>query len=111
MTEAITISKAPPAFTSMNFDLLREVGIKHFEKMGSALWTDYNLHDPGVTILEVLCYAITDLGYRTNFSMADMLASSKNHPGQKQFFEALEILTCNPVTANDFRKILIALPF
>jgi uncharacterized protein len=109
MTEAITISKAPPPFTSMNFDTLREIGIKHFEKMGSSLWTDYNLHDPGVTILEVLCYAITDLGYRTNFSMADILASSQNHSGQKQFFEALEILTCNPVTANDFRKILIDL--
>ncbi len=109
MTEAITISKVPPTFTSMNFDTLREIGIKHFEKMGSALWTDYNLHDPGVTILEVLCYAITDLGYRTNFSMADILASSQNHPGQKQFFEALEILTCNPVTVNDFRKTLIDL--
>ncbi len=109
MTEATTILKTPPPITSMDYDRLREIGIKHFEKMGSTLWTDYNLHDPGVTILEVLCYAITDLGYRTNFSMADILASSQNHSGKKQFFEALEILTCNPVTANDFRKILIDL--
>ena len=27
-------------------------------------WTDVNVHDPGVTVLEVLCYAITDLQYR-----------------------------------------------
>lgn len=107
MTENITISKAAPPFTSMNFAALREIGIKHFEKMGSKLWTDYNLHDPGITILEVLCYAITDLGYRTGFPIQDILASSKNHEGQKQFFTALEILTCNPVTVNDFRKILI----
>ncbi len=107
MTETITISKTPPAFTSMNFAVLRELGIKHFEKMGSQLWTDYNLHDPGITILEVLCYAITDLGYRTNFSIEDVLASSNQHPNQKQFFSASEILTCNPVTVNDFRKILI----
>jgi uncharacterized protein len=107
MTEHITISKAPPPFTSMNFAVLRELGIKHFEKMGSQLWTDYNLHDPGISILELLCYAITDLGYRTNFSIEDILASSSNHPNQKQFFTATEILNCNPVTVNDFRKILI----
>jgi uncharacterized protein len=109
MTENITISKAAPPFTSMNFAVLRDIGIKHLEKMGSKLWTDYNLHDPGITILEILCYAITDLGYRTNFSIEDILASSNNHPNQKQFFDALEILTCNAVTENDFRKILIDL--
>ena len=27
-------------------------------------WTDTNAHDPGVTVLEVICYAITDLQYR-----------------------------------------------
>jgi hypothetical protein len=29
-------------------------------------WTDFNTHDPGVTVLEVLAYAITDLQYRRN---------------------------------------------
>jgi hypothetical protein len=28
-------------------------------------WTDANVHDPGVTVLEVLCYAITALKYRS----------------------------------------------
>jgi hypothetical protein len=28
-------------------------------------WTDANVHDPGVTVLEVLCYALTDLKYRS----------------------------------------------
>ena len=107
MPENLVISKAKPPFISMDFDALREIGIRYFEKMGSKVWTDYNLHDPGITILEVLCYAITDLGYRTNFSIEDLLASSNNHSDKKQFFSALEILTCNPVTENDFRKVLI----
>lgn len=109
MTENITISKATPPFASMNFAVLRDIGIKHLEKMGSKVWTDYNLHDPGITILEVLCYAITDLGYRTSFSIEDILASANGNANQKQFFDALEILTCNPVTVNDFRKTLIDL--
>ncbi len=109
MAENLTISKAPPPFTSMDFDALRKAGIEHFERMGTNRWTDFNLHDPGITILEVLCYAITDLGYRTNFPIQDILASADNYADKKQFFSALEILTCNPVTENDFRKILIDL--
>lgn len=30
----------------------------------SANWTDAEIHDPGITVLELLCYAITDLGRR-----------------------------------------------
>jgi len=106
MTENITISKAAPPFVSMDFAALRKMGISWFEKTGSKMWTDYNLHDPGITILEVLCYAITDLGYRTNFPIQDILASGQP-TAAPQFFQALDILTCNPVTQNDFRKILI----
>ena len=28
-------------------------------------WTEHNMHDPGITVLEVLAYALTDLQYRT----------------------------------------------
>jgi hypothetical protein len=28
-------------------------------------WTDHNTHDPGVTVLELLAYALNDLQYRT----------------------------------------------
>nr|MDJ0676440.1 hypothetical protein [Calothrix sp. MO_167.B42] len=63
-------------------------------------------HDPGITILEQLCYAITDLSYRLDFEMKDLLAPP---PGEnrKQFFTAGEILTVNPLTINDYRKLLI----
>ncbi|AOY79032.2 hypothetical protein BJP36_03025 [Moorena producens JHB] len=93
----------------MNFALLRQEGIKHIERLGGKLWTDYNTHDPGITILEQLCYAITDLSYRLDFEMKDLLAPA---PGDveinnKQFFTAREILTVNPLTINDYRKLLI----
>ena len=41
---------------------LREMGIEEIQKLSGKIWTDFNLHDPGVTILEQLCYALTDLG-------------------------------------------------
>ncbi|NER86377.1 hypothetical protein [Moorena sp. SIO3A2] len=106
MTENLTISNAPPEYPGMNFALLRQEGIKHIERLGGKLWTDYNTHDPGITILEQLCYAITDLSYRLDFEIKDLLAPA---PGEnrKQFFTAREILTVNPLTINDYRKLLI----
>jgi len=87
----------------MDWQFLRQEGIKHIERLSSAIWTDFNLHDPGVTILEVLCYAITDLGYRANLDPADLFAA----PGDNAFFTAARILPCDPVTAIDLRKVLI----
>ena len=106
MTEHLTISSEPPEHSGMNFSLLRQEGIKHIERLAGKLWTDYNTHDPGITILEQLCYAITDLSYRLDFEMKDLLAP---FPGEnrKQFFTAREILTVNPLTINDYRKLLI----
>jgi hypothetical protein len=109
MTEHLTISSTPPEHPGMNFALLRQEGIKYIERLAGKLWTDYNTHDPGITILEQLCYAITDLSYRLDFEMKDLLAPPQEKTGKnsKQFFTAREILTVNPLTINDYRKLLI----
>jgi len=88
MTEHLTISSTPPEHPGMNFALLRQEGIKYIECLAGKLWTDYNTHDPGITILEQLCYAITDLSYRLDFEMKDLLAPPQEKTGEnsKQFF-------------------------
>ncbi|MBN1301243.1 MAG: YegP family protein [Melioribacteraceae bacterium] len=107
--QSLYIEKSRTLASSENYKLLRSKGMEYIEKLSSAIWTDYNIHDPGVTILEMLCYAITDLGYRTQYTVDDILAEDKSSDTQKLFFTAREILTCSPVTVNDFRKILIDL--
>lgn len=106
-TNSLTIPKEPPQQTSLNFQELRRQGIKHLEKLGTGIWTDFNLHDPGITILEVLCFALTDLGYRTNFPITDLLAPKEESNSEKHFFTAPEILPVCPVTENDFRRVII----
>lgn len=94
---------------SQDFDALRKEGVEHIARLSNALWTDYNLHDPGITILETLCYAITDLGYRTTYPMRDLLTVldakgvAKN---DSDFHTARAILTTYPVTFDDLRKVL-----
>ena len=97
---------------SLDFSRLREAGIAHLQELAGSIWTDYNTHDPGVTTLEALCYAITDLSYRCNFNIEDILASNpENRIGNSpDFFEAQQILPNHPLTIFDFRKILIDLP-
>lgn len=105
-----TIQKEPRREPDQEFTALRRKGIELIEKMSSRWWTDYNSHDPGITMLEALCYAITDLGYRIGWNIADLL---QNPPGDgskdsiQPFFTARDILTVNPLTADDFRRLLI----
>ena len=89
-----------------DYEFLRTKGLEHIEKLSRKIWTDYNVHDPGITILEILCYALTDLGYRTSFDIEDILADGGNEE-INNFFSARQILSCNPVTVNDFRKLMI----
>ena len=95
-----------------NYYWLREEGLKHIRGLSSAVWTDYNTHDPGITMLEVLCYALTDLDYRTSFSIPDLLAEQKDNEKamHRQFLSALKALPSRPVTISDYRKLLIDIP-
>jgi hypothetical protein len=107
--------KNPTLDPVQDFYLLRREGIGFIEQTGKDRWTDYNVHDPGITILEALCYAITDIGYRIGWDMPDILSpevpqplNAPPYPGQA-FFTAREILTVNPTTSDDLRRLLIDL--
>ncbi len=106
MNQSLTIPNSPPEELSMDFDFLRKEGIKYIQEFAGKLWTDYNLHDPGISILEQLCYAITDLGYRINYDIKDLLAR-KEGGALDEFFSPRQILTTNPVSLNDYRKIML----
>jgi len=106
-----TILKNPSLLPDQDFAGLRGQGLQYLQELGSDLWTDYNEHDPGITMLEALCYAITELGYRTSLPMARLLTGADgNIPSSQTFFTARHILTQSPLTENDYRKLLIDLP-
>jgi len=102
------ISKKSPS--TGEYDDLYLEGLELLQRLSSAAWTDYNEHDPGVTILENLTYTLTSLSYKTKLPIKDILRESKGSElksGDNGFFVASEILTTNPVTLMDFRKIII----
>lgn len=106
----LQIHKETPPHNSMDFFFLKEEGIKLVQQLAGQIWTDYNPHDPGVTILEQLCYALADLGFRTDFKIQDLLNARSRQQRQAlngTFFDASEILPTNPVSISDYRKLII----
>ncbi len=86
-------------------------GVELLQKLSGAKWTDYNEHDPGVTILENIAYTMTGLSYKANLHIKDILTESKGEKlvsGDNGFFIPSEILTTTPITLNDFRKVFIS---
>lgn len=104
MSDSPSLPTGPFEYAAMDYARLRAQGVELLGRLAGTQWSDFNTHDPGVTILEQLCYAITDLGYRIDFPIADLLAGDPldlGLPGPST------ILSCDPVTATDLRKLAL----
>jgi len=100
------IPTGPLPHPAMDYAALRSEALELLGRLCGNQWTDYNVHDPGITILEQLCYAITDLAYRSDFPIADLIASSSG--GAPWPPPAEQILRGDPVTTADLRELLRA---
>lgn len=106
--EALFIESERIIKEGMDFKALRAEGVRLLQKFSGNFWSDYNEHDPGITILEQLCYALTELSYRADFSVADLLvdATGKINEDEQLLYSADEILPSSALTTNDYRKVI-----
>ncbi len=110
MLDVAVIEKNEILQKSEDYAALRKAGVEHIQRLSGKVWTDHNLHDPGITSLEILAYALTDLGYRTSFDIRDLLTPETGMvepPSVSGLFPAHEVLTMNPLTIFDYRKLLL----
>ncbi|WP_046755878.1 hypothetical protein [Kordia jejudonensis] len=93
---------------TLDFKSLKAAGLAYIQKHSTTAWTNLNPSDPGVTILEQLCYAFTELGYCGNFPMKDILTQKDGTlQVENQFYTPKEILTTSPITIQDYTKLVI----
>ncbi len=105
-----TIPRAAWTATGGNYDALRARAIALVQSMAGDVWTDYNSSDPGVTILEQLCYALTELPYRAAVPVGTILSPPDRAalPLRRQgLFPAWAVMPSNPVTADDLRRLIL----
>ena len=89
---------------------LQEKALAKIQELAGELWTDYNEHDPGVTVLDILNYALWETDYRLGFDLQDYLTAEGQgfSPGEHALFPPSEVFPVNPVTTTDYRKLFIA---
>lgn len=110
MAEPIVLDKSRRLLPPQDYAALRASGLEYVRRLSGRIWTDHNAHDPGITLLELLCYALTDLGYRTGFDVKDLLTTEDGEaapPEQSGLFPAHEVLTAAPLTILDYRRLLL----
>ena len=110
MAEAKSINPATPVDPGLDFVELRKRGLEIIRQLAGDVWTDYNEHDPGVTTLEQLCYALTEVSYGAHLPIEDLLARPGTNgidPAGQGLFTPQTILPCNPLTESDYRKLIV----
>ncbi len=109
MSETVSLIKDNPLLPAEDYAAMRKQGFKDIEKLGHAIWTDYNNSDPGITILEAVIYAITDLAYRTGFEVKDLLTPEHltDDTWKQVFYTARQILHNSALTITDYRKMMV----
>ena len=113
----LTVDPKSDQGTSLDANDLYNQGISQLIELSGEIWTDYNRHDPGVTLLEVLSYLLTELSYRVEWPITDILVDglSDTDITQKQaliaqhFPAAEKVLPAAPLTEQDYRKLLVDL--
>ena len=100
--KSITISRQE--VRPFDFAKLREEAIELVQKLSGEIWTDFNVHDPGITILEQIVFALTELGYRTGFDVQDYLTSADGHIDYESqaMYERSLVQQSFPVTLEEY---------
>lgn len=94
--------------TMLDFKKLKKEGLSFINEFDGVHWTNLNPSDPGVTVLDQIVFALTELGYCTDFPVKDLLTQRNGKIKFKnQFYQAQEILTSSPVQAQDYIKFLL----
>ena len=105
-----SVIKGKELSKSMDYHFLRKEAISNTQKISGENWTDYNIHDPGVTILEQFSYALTDIAYRTNLNIETLLFHGGNRDQVVQsnaLYQPGDIFPSSPITLSDYRILIL----
>ncbi len=89
---------------------LQRETLTEVQRLSGKVWTDYNIHDPGVTLADITNYMLAETDYKLGFNLTDYLTAEdgKFNPERFGLFLPNEVYTTTPVTAEDYRKLFFA---
>lgn len=92
------------------YNRLQKQSIDLIQRLSGNVWTDFNEHDPGVTLLDVLNFALLELEYTGTFSFEEYLAypdSRKLHFEKVGLLPSQELFSPSVVTTQDYEQLFI----
>lgn len=99
----------PAVKDAIAFDALWQQAHEKVTALSGEVWTDTGDHDPGVTLLQSATWNCSDLSYRASLPLNDLLTHHDQSPLFPEEFGPEQVLTCNTVTAEDYRRALLDL--
>lgn len=91
------------------FVRLQKETLEGLQTLSGKIWTDYNLHDPGVTIAEITNYALYELQYQLQFPIETYLSSGEGIDFEKLGLFSKETITGKSVvTPEDYENLILS---
>ncbi|SDY38057.1 hypothetical protein [Pseudomonas sp. NFIX28] len=106
-----SIASSIPVRKSIHFDQLWQQAQLDLGYYARDSWSDTAEHDPGITLLQGMSFAVSDLAYRHTLPLSDLL-TSRQQSGEGLFpadFGPHQVLTGSPVTVDDYRRAILDL--
>ena len=100
------LAKARPQDLGLDQPALYGRGLDRLRAVVGDTWTDHNVHDPGITILELAAYALTDLTHRASLPLPNLMTTRETFGP----WSAATMLPNRPLTVLDYRKLMIDVP-
>lgn len=90
------------------YSRLQQRSLDALQRLSGEVWTDFNPHDPGVTMLEILNLALTELDYKLNIPLEDHFATNDGHKEFDRFglMSAEKVFPDSIVTPADYEQLV-----
>lgn len=109
MPQPLTIPPRPDLPVSEDFAALRREALEWLQSWCAETWTDFNESDPGVTLLEELDYALTDLALRASLPMTSLLQEPDGAIPWRanSLYPPTAAFPTEPLTSADYRRLIL----
>jgi len=97
----------PVVKDAIAFEALWQQAHEKVTALSGEIWTDTGDHDPGVSLLQSASWNCSDLSYRASLPLNDLLTHPDRNTLFPEAFGPEQVLTCNAVTAEDYRRALL----
>lgn len=86
---------------------LQEKTLERLQELSGDVWTDFNIHDPGVTISDNMNYALFELQYKLELPFRSFIGPNTSEYASKGILSAEHIFEQSIVTPEDYEQLFL----